>query len=402
MNLIALISIAAVLSQPGAEASRPERSKAPPGVPRVLVMKDLSRRPVRLVSLGPDQLQVATVRGGRSRSSSVPRRDVLAVLADDAAGASVAAGDGAGGWLRTTAGEAIRGTFTPPEKAGAAETVGWKSPRLGDLTVKLDDVRRLEFQPAAAEPGPGKAGEDRVVLANGDVLAGFLEGLGEMVTVEVAKQKREAPLASVARIEMSNAVKPPSGTMVWLTDGEVLRASSIAGSASGATLVRDGQPVSAPASEIAGFVEDAAVLRPLAEFSPTSTAPFGKRAWAGALEYGDSSAPLGAADVTLPSPMIVTWALPAGARRLSARVVLPAACRVWGDCVLIVEQTGEKGVGGKELGRFHLSGEAPEAELNVELLKGGGPVKVTLDEGANGPIQDRVMLRQPLVLLEKK
>ena len=361
-------------------------------------MKDLSRRPVRLLAVGAEQVQVSTVRGTRSRTSSVPRRDVLAVLADDAAAAPATSGEA---WLRTTGGEVLAGRLAPPEKPGA-ETLVWRTARLGDLTLKLDEVKRLDFLPVAGEPGPGRPGEDRVLLSNGDVLAGFLESVGETVTVEVAKQKRQAPLASVARVELSNAVRPAAGMLVWLADGQVLRATSLSGTAAGTTIVREGKPTAVASAEIAGFVEDAAVLRPLAEFLPASVAPFGKRAWAGALEVGDAAVPLGAADVTLPSPMVVTWALPEGARRLSARVVLPAASRVWGDCVVIVEQTGVKGVGGKELGRFHLSGEAPEAELNVELLAGGGPVRVTLDEGANGPIQDRVMLRQPLVLFEKK
>lgn len=399
MNMIALITAAAFLVQPGPEAPK---AKVPPGTPRVLVMKDLSRRPVRLLAVGAEQVQVSTLRGTRSRTSSVPRRDVLAVLADDSAALPATAGEA---WLRTTSGEVLAGGLTPPDKPGA-ETLVWRTARLGDLTFKLDEVKRLDFLPVVGDPGPGKPGEDRVLLSNGDVLAGFLESVGETVTVEVAKQKRQAPLASVARVELSNAVKPASGLVVWLTDGQVLRATSLSGTGGGAgggaTIVREGKPTAVPSAEIAGFVEDAAALRPLAEFPPASVAPFGKRAWAGALEVGDSAVPLGAADVTLPSPMVVTWALPEGARRLSARVVLPAASRVWGDCVVIVEQTGVKGVGGKELGRFHLSGEAPEAELNVELLSGGGPVRVTLDEGANGPIQDRVMLRQPLVLIEKK
>jgi hypothetical protein len=73
---------------------------------------------------------------------------------------------------------------------------------------------------------------------------------------------------------------------------------------------------------------------------------------------------------------------------------------VWGDCVLVVDQTGVKGIGGKELARVRLNGETPEADLNMELLTGGGPLRMTLDPGENGAIQDRVVLRQPLILVK--
>jgi hypothetical protein len=78
------------------------------------------------------------------------------------------------------------------------------------------------------------------------------------------------------------------------------------------------------------------------------------------------------------------------------RAELPAASRVWGDCVLIVEEVGEKGLGGRELARVRLSGDTPEAEINVALT--AGVLRVTLDEGAGGPIQDLVVLRGGLVL----
>ena len=109
-------------------------------------------------------------------------------------------------WLRTVWGEMIPGTLAVEEgekadpkadpkagdKAGekAGETLVWQTRRLGDLAVKLDEVAGLEFSAVAVEPGPGKAGEDRVLLSNGDALSGFLEALGSTVVVEVGKHER--------------------------------------------------------------------------------------------------------------------------------------------------------------------------------------------------------------------
>jgi hypothetical protein len=188
--------------------------------------------------------------------------------------------------------------------------------------------------------------------------------------------------------------------MIWLATGETLRVTKIAGTAADTTIVRDGKELLFPTEEIVGFVENAGAVLPLARFAPATTEPYGTRSVADPIEVGDIGVPLGAADVTLPAPMVVTWSLPEGAERISMRAVLPAACRVWGDCVLVVEQTGVKGIGGKELARVRLNGETPEADLNMELLTGGGPLRMTLDPGENGAIQDRVVLRQPLILVK--
>jgi hypothetical protein len=400
---ILALSVAAVLGpwaaargeqpEPARPAGAAEKAKG--GSPRVLIMKDLSRRPVRLVALGADQVQVLGQRSTRPRPTSIPRRDVLAILADEASSSS---GPGEA-VLVTAAGERLIGRLgTEEDGAKPGETVVWQTRRLGDLSFKLEELSVLEFSPPLAEPAAGKAGEDRVLLANGDVLSGFLAGLGSVVRIEVGKDVREVPLSGVARVDLSNPRKPAAGPVVWLTGGEVLRVTRAAGTATETALTRDGKAVTVPTAEVLGFVEDAARLRPLAAVPPASVAPIAPRTWAGQPEVGGTAVPLGAADITLPSPMTVVYDLAEGAVRVGAHVVLPAACRVWGDCVLVVEQAGAKGVPARELARIHLSGDAPEADLNAELLAGGGPLRFTLLEGENGPIQDRVVLRQPLLL----
>jgi hypothetical protein len=245
-----------------------------------------------------------------------------------------------------------------------------------------------------------------VILANGDVLDGFVDVISAAeVVVEVEGKTRKVETPRVARVEFSNPAAGLSGAMVWLASGDVLRVSSLGGSGAGGevTLARagSGSPVTVKVADVAGFVESSAALVALATIAPAGVTPFGSRSAADPIEVGSVEVPLGAADVTLPSPMVVTWALPEGATRAAWRAELPAASRVWGDCVLIVEQTGEKGVGGRELARVRLNGDAPEAEMNVELIVGGGPLRVTLDEGEGGPIQDRVVLRGGLVLVGK-
>jgi hypothetical protein len=366
-------------------------------------MKDLTRRPVRLLSIGAEQVQVV---GPRGKASTVLRRDLVAVL-PDGPGEGVGSGSVGETKLVTVRGETLLGSLGPAgEGKDAGETVVWQSRRFGDVAFKLDDLAAVDLLPLEDSPGAAAPGEDVVRLVNGDRLRGFVESVGgagdagATLELEVEKKKRTLPIERVSRVEFSNPRKALAGTMIWLATGETLRVTKIAGTAADTTIVRDGKELLFPTEEIVGFVENAGAVLPLARFAPATTEPYGTRSVADPIEVGDIGVPLGAADVTLPAPMVVTWSLPEGAERISMRAVLPAACRVWGDCVLVVEQTGVKGIGGKELARVRLNGETPEADLNMELLTGGGPLRMTLDPGENGAIQDRVVLRQPLILVK--
>ena len=47
-----------------------------------------------------------------------------------------------------------------------------------------------------------------------------------------------------------------------------------------------------------------------------------------------------------------------------------------------------------------LNGASPEADVNIDLAHcAGGSLRITIDEGAYGPIQDRVILRRFMLLL---
>jgi hypothetical protein len=95
--------------------------------------------------------------------------------------------------------------------------------------------------------------------------------------------------------------------------------------------------------------------------------------------------------------MRVEWTLPAGASKLGTIAELPPSARVWGDCEVIVEAVS--GARATELARAHLSGATPSAEISGSL-SGATKLRVTIDAGPSGPIQDRVVLRRPMILIE--
>jgi len=74
---------------------------------------------------------------------------------------------------------------------------------------------------------------------------------------------------------------------------------------------------------------------------------------------------------------------------------------VWGDCDVFIELV----VGGdvKPLWHQRLRGSTPEFTFNIALSPQSVPaqLRVRVDEGEGGPVQDRAILRRPLLLLNQ-
>jgi hypothetical protein len=152
-----------------------------------------------------------------------------------------------------------------------------------------------------------------------------------------------------------------------------------------------------PIEALLALVFDAGRLTGLGEVEPAGTAIAPDRRWSEPVLLGDpSTALLGAPTVEIPGPMSVWWTLPEGATRMSVVAELPASMRRWGDCELVIE-VGEVGAW-RQVARERLNAERPEVGVNVPL--DGTMLRITVEEGRYGSIQDRVVLRRGLLLIE--
>ena len=68
------------------------------------------------------------------------------------------------------------------------------------------------------------------------------------------------------------------------------------------------------------------------------------------------------------------------------------ATREWGDCEFLIS------VDGVEVLRHHLSSETPSFPFLVDTP--GRILTIEIDPGRYGPINDRVLIRRPLLLVE--
>lgn len=366
--------------------------------------------------LGPDlkphRVRIRTLRDGRLSyfdeqrdlrdaplSQFIQIRDLpgaRAAKAEAADGARVDLADGqrlAGAWLGATAdGQGLR----------------WDHPSLGTVTIQLQDVRTLRLGPSGDQSAPTDF--DHLWLANDDRLSGVLLALRDDAIVwqtsdaAAGAEPLVLPRANVRGFALASAGTIGSAAMrqVWLVDGSRVGVTDL--SIARETLsMRPVLTVAAP--DGAATAEDGIVRVPLAavvrvELGSTATrlvdltdVPLVHVS--GGDVFGVPMPPrIEAGSIWLHAPVAVAFDLPAGAERLALVAQLAvdtAGASAWADLELVLS------IDGRSLGRHRLSGRAPRAVVNVPVSS--GRLTIEVDPAVNGPVLDRLWLREAVLML---
>ncbi len=406
--------------------TQPTTPEAPPEpLERVLIDRTLSHQAVRVSSIDATTVRIIDAAG---RSQALARADVLALLPplpqldpphipdpaplprptrinrfpiqEPAPTNAVAP---AMGRLELTDGQVLPGALTP---GGKDESVAWRSNLWGPLEVPLDNIATIvtntkRFDAAAEAFRPT---EDGVLLANGDRLEGFVASVTTDVKLEQGDKVTSLPLTRIDGVRLANPVRPAPGAWVWTADTAAAvsqitlntsGAYTLAGRIPGAT----SQPTATePGESIHAVCFDAGALHALAAMPMTVPPPRDDpaRRWTSPPSITPGLTPLGAADIELPGPIRVEWTLPRGATRFSAILELPPSARLWGDCEAVIEAVGPSN-NAVPLAREPLNQSRPTAVVNAPLSN-ATRLRITIDPGPSGPIQDRVFIRRALVL----
>lgn len=295
-------------------------------------------------------------------------------------------------------GEALYGVDSPED------VFVWSHPRLGRLDIPVDRIASVSLDKSIPAPAPRNA--DVIVLANGDEVSGFVISLGDPVQVEVNADQRpevlEIPLRRIAALALVTPKQPPTGRRIWLTDGSILSAETIrledeerfrvTFGASGFLRESISHSTDVQHEHVAAVELHPARLTPLASLRPRRVEGPQTRYIVPAPTMVVADALLDLSPVEFRGPIAAHYLLPTGVRRFAAEAELPREARAWGDFDLIVR------VDGAIVFRRRFDADQPRAEINLPV--NGSELTIELTDGPHGAIQNRLVLRDAMLLVE--
>lgn len=118
------------------------------------------------------------------------------------------------GWIELTDGQFLTGLLLRADQSG--EDLVWFSPHLGQFLLSIDRVRRIVLSVEASERHPEGADTvaDSVLLTNGDVLRGFIEGIETddngrtRISIETDGRSTRLPYDALARVTLRSSPAP--------------------------------------------------------------------------------------------------------------------------------------------------------------------------------------------------
>jgi hypothetical protein len=403
----------------------PVAAQEPKGVPRVLLDRQLHERAVQLVGLDGRTITY-TDAAGLVRNEAVSEYLAIIPPVQSEARPGAAAGSRrapepqlapARAWSVVELADSERFFGDVAPEPAVKESLRWAHPILGTMEFKIDQVRRvrLDMPPAGSWTRPPASTppdlrDDIVIFANGDRISGFVEGMtGQPRELQLVPDAQSAARAIgldvVREVVFANPAQalPARSTLVWLRDGSIIACRSVKTTRMGelnlSLAIQDTEAGPAESGarsagvlrleDLMGAAFEPGGLVPLCSLPPAVQQP------TRAIAIGDADrAVLGAGDIELPGPLNVEWDLPAGAVQFGATAELPRQMWTWGDCQVVVD------AGGTEVFRARLNADQPTAGIAV-ALGGARRLSVRVEPGAYGPVQDRVLLRRPLLLVGK-
>ncbi|UCD75494.1 MAG: hypothetical protein JSV91_00975 [Phycisphaerales bacterium] len=302
--------------------------------------------------------------------------------------------------LRLSDGQVLPGSLIT-DSAASDGVMLWRHERLGRMDVPLDRVTSVQF--TTSMPVGYARDADLISLANGDRLEGFVTAVSDPVLVEIASgrdgsnvQSVSVPLANVASLTMVAPAGTRNGTYIWFKDGLVLSVDSIRIADDGFVRLTsswiDGPVEPWELPELAGIVFDSAGIIPLAAVSSVRIDGPDSRYVTPGPEISDGSSPADLAEIECRGPVRLDYSLPPNVTRFAAEAILPSSAESFGDYELIIRADGEV------LFRHRFNASNPRARINVAVT--GSELLIELTEGANGPIQDRLILSRAMLLVE--
>lgn len=372
----------------------------------VIFMDDAGRRRTAIV----DTLMALLPAPTRAEPARVPlpsgaRDDSIRprTTREQATGAPPAAPRGV---IELIDGQRFPGEIVPT--SGEEESIVWNHPAFGNIAMPLERVARLfrdTLDPVLTRSARTAATQtqDELLLANGDRVRGFIIGLADPAQIETDGRVVEIPAERITGALFANDPAAMSGLIVWLADGTVASLDSVV-TLSGnelALTLPGGQSATYEIDDLRAISFESERLAPLSSLVPARQEAIGSRLYVTPIQRRPSAddegssgvSALDAQDVVLPGPMLVEYRLPRGAVRFAGIAALDEGSAPWGDCEFVVA------VDGREQFRTRLVAGREPVPFNLRIR--GDVLTIAVEPGNYGPIRDRVVIRRPLLAVDR-
>ncbi|MEE9211046.1 MAG: hypothetical protein V3U29_00145 [Phycisphaeraceae bacterium] len=304
-------------------------------------------------------------------------------------------------------GQRLVGKLTGADDAG--QTLYWSHPLLGEVRVRLKDTAALlldgSLGPVAA------AAADVVLLTNGDRLEGFVVTIhSDALRFQPpggAGPALDLPMSRVGAVILANPLTPPRDRstdthMVHLTDGSRLLARNIEIARDRLTM-RTMLHTDAPESGIElAHIRRIDVASADSRLVDLADRPYEVVAGGEVFTLPMPPRTVGSA-IWMHAPVTVRYQLPPGTTRFAANAHLaddvhdPARSVVPGRFIVRLY------VDGAPAGRYEIGGDQPgkgrPVRINLPVKPGSSGLTIELDPAAGGPVLDRLVLRNAVLLV---
>ncbi|MAE65649.1 MAG: hypothetical protein CMJ18_15380 [Phycisphaeraceae bacterium] len=306
-------------------------------------------------------------------------------------------------FITLTDGQRLVGEWVDGTAEGQA--LRWRHPQLGVFAVELRRIAVISL--GGTEPPAGDRLGDALWLNNGDRLEGLLASVGEG---EVSWQPQDAeddatlsiPLDRIAAFRLSNPGRrdAPTGHLVWLRDGTGVRGDRLSIAKGVLSVIPQLAAESSEGRDAAAAVTIAmsTVLRidlhsrmgRLVDLRHCPMSVVG-----GGEVFGLEMPPRRVGDALwLHAPVVVRVDLPEGAQRFAAQVELATGVEstmTWADLDIVVDSGTEHPM------RYRLHRDEPMTQINIAVK--GRRLLIELAPGRNGPLMDRILMRNGLLFV---
>lgn len=280
----------------------------------------------------------------------------------------------------------------------------------GTCSLPIDQLLSIhtpqDFQSSKAIP----ADDDILTTINNDRFLGFIESVGPLTSIDTNDQLITLPMEQIKSITLANPPQPAIGTMLITNQGTRIFSNTFETDFQRQTKIQVlGSSLGLDPSASTTWLMPPDLLigieinHPhrhivaLSDLAARSITPTGNRDWTPAPTIIDNPTNPILSTIDLRAPISVVYDLPAHTTRFACTLIAPV--NTWTDCLATITIISNLGTQ-TQLVHTRLHADHPEQGINTPIPSDARQIEIRIDPGEHGPIQDRVLVQSPRLLIE--